>query len=198
MRPSTTAAKAPKHERGTRKERLDCAQSSDKQQATCAPPSLLCRTSCLSLSLYCHHCHCHRLSCAVCRVSAVVGVGSGMCVGRLPTHRSLSTPTHLNSTHLHPLLREKETLFISPTPVAPINSPLHTVTASTHLKPPTDSLSRPFIAIAMPFPVPPSVCAELDEVNRLFEQCFQAGDMTKLVESVYHDNAKALPPGTSN
>ena len=45
----------------------------------------------------------------------------------------------------------------------------------------------------MPFSVPASIGTELDGLNTLFEQTFQAGDMTQLVETVYHKDTKVLP-----
>ena len=47
----------------------------------------------------------------------------------------------------------------------------------------------------MPFPVPPAVEAELRRINAEVEAAFKAGDYARLVDALYHKDAKALPPG---
>ena len=47
----------------------------------------------------------------------------------------------------------------------------------------------------MPFPIPASVVAQMDELNAVVEQAYQAGDMSRLVETAYHTDAKAMPQG---
>ena len=50
----------------------------------------------------------------------------------------------------------------------------------------------------MPFPVPAHIAAQLDSINRAVEEAFKAGELTRMVQLVYHENATAFPVGQSH